>query len=310
MKNLIATRNLTTLILGCLCVSTTLFAAKKRVYPPEAFDQSSLQFEVQSQEKNKINIVLIAGSELPKKTSGHHEYVAGCVLMMKIFQRMENVHPILVKSEWPDNEKILETADVIVVYSNGDGKQGILATPERKTTIDRLLKKGIGFVNLHAAICYPEEHVEAGLKWIGGVWTDKYSKGLRGHWKSSHNSFPKHPITSGVTPWNADDGWCHGIFISPENKDKITPLLWSSKIHKGDPKGGLKDVVAWTFDRKDGGRSFSNSGAHGHWEWANDGLRQMIINGILWTAKLKVPKEGFDVTIDKTTMNQHFDKRN
>jgi type 1 glutamine amidotransferase len=285
------------------------FAAQKVTYPKTAFDQSSLKFEVESNNSKKIKIVLIPGKASPKKPSGNHEYMAGCVLMMKILNKMDNVHAILSNYEWPKNEKILESADVIVIYSNGDGKQGFLANEKRSILLKRLLAKGIGFVNLHGSICFTQKHVKFGQQLIGGVWTNKYSKGNRGHWQTAHNSFPKHAITLGVTPWKSNDGWCHKILIPDENKAKITPLLWSSKNHKGDPRGGESDIVAWTFDRTDGGRSFSCSGAHGHWEWANDGLRQLIINGILWTAKQKIPEKGFDVAIDKENMNLHFDKR-
>ena len=292
-----------------LILLSFVYSAEKMKFPDSAFDQSTLKLEEVCTETDKLKIVIIPGSESVKKPSGNHEYMAGAALLAKIFNKMENVHASITNYEWPKNETLLENADVIVVYSNGDGKQGLLANTSRVDLIDKLVEKGIGFVNLHAAICYPKPHIEIGQKWIGGVWTDAYSKGNRGHWKSEHKTFPTHPVTSGVSPWKADDGWCHKILIPEENRKAIVPLLWSSKTHKGDPIGGDSDIVAWTFDRKDGGRSFSCSGAHGHWDWANDGLRQMIVNGILWAGKQKVPVKGFNCAIDKENMNQHFDTR-
>ena len=286
-----------------------IYSGEKKKYPSSAFDQTSLKLEEICTDSNKIKIVIIPGAEQPKKPSGNHEYMAGAALLAKVFNKVNNFHAAISNYEWPKNEDILENVDVIVIYSNGDGKQGLLAKSKRIRLIDKLIEKGVGFVNLHAAICYPKPYIELGQKWIGGVWTDSYSKGNRGHWKSEHRSFPKHPIMNGVTPWKADDGWCHKILIPEENRSNLIPLLWSSKTHKGDPKGGDDDIVAWTFERKDGGRSFSCSGAHGHWEWANDGLRQMIINGILWTTKSEIPAKGFDCKIDKENMNQHFDAR-
>lgn len=287
----------------------TVHTAEKTKYPDSAFIRTGLNIEKPAKENSKTEILIIPGSESVKKPSGNHEYMAGGALLMDIFNKMENVHAVLSNYDWPENEKLIEKADVIVFYGNGDGKQGFFAKSERIEIIKNKIKSGVGFVNLHASICYPEPHVKLGQKWIGGVWTDKYSKGNRGHWKSSHEIFPKHEITSGVTPWKADDGWCHKILIPAENRENITPLLWSSKTHKGDPKGGDNDIVAWTFQRPDGGRSFSCSGAHGHWEWANDGLRQMIVNGILWSAGLKVPANGFECKIDKPNMNRFFDIR-
>jgi len=284
-------------------------AANKKTYPASAFDQSTLKLEEGFKVNAKVKILIIPGDESVNKPSGNHEYMAGASLLAKIFNNLEKVHASISNYDWPKNEKLLDQADVIVIYSNGDGKQGLLLSKERILKIDKLVDKGVGFVNLHASICYPNVFVPLGQKWIGGVWTKEYSNGNRGHWKSSHSQFPKHAVTSGVTPWSADDGWCHKILIPEGSRQGINPLLWSSKEHKGDPKGGDKDIVAWTFDRLDGGRSFSCSGAHEHWEWANNGLRKMIVNGILWTAKQEVPPQGFNCKIDKENMNQHFDKR-
>ena len=148
-----------------------IHSAEKKKYPPSAFDQSTLKLEEVCKDPGKIKIVIIPGSEQPKKPSGNHEYMAGAALLAKIFNKIDNVHAAITDYDWPKNEKILESADVIVIYSNGDEKQGLLANTKRSELIGRLIAKGIGFVNLHAAICYPKPYIELGQKWIGGFWT-------------------------------------------------------------------------------------------------------------------------------------------
>ena len=107
----------------------------------------------------------------------------------------------------------------------------------------------------------------------------------RGHWDSVHDTFPKHAITSGVTPWKINDGWLNHFQFPAEMKG-ITPLVWSGKEKLGAPEGGDKDVVAWTYNRPSGGRSFSFSGLDAHHAWEQAGMRQLVINGVLWSCLL------------------------
>ena len=50
--------------------------------------------------------------------------------------------------------------------------------------------------------------------------------------------------------------------------------------------------MAWAYDRADGGRGFGFSGMHAHANWAVDGFRQTLVNGLAWVAKLEVPAKG------------------
>jgi len=64
-----------------------------------------------------------------------------------------------------------------------------------------------------------------------------------GHWDSNHVDLPKHPITSGVIPWEINDGWLNAIqFV--EGMMGVTPLVWSSKGYAGSRAGLDKDIVA------------------------------------------------------------------
>ena len=53
--------------------------------------------------------------------------------------------------------------------------------------------------------------------------------------------------------------------------------------------------VAWAFVRGDGkGRGFGFTGAHYHKNWANDNARKVVLNAIIWTAKVEVPENGVE----------------
>jgi type 1 glutamine amidotransferase len=55
---------------------------------------------------------------------------------------------------------------------------------------------------------------------------------------------------------------------------------------------GESQHVAWAFERPDGGRGFGYTGGHVHMNWQNDDNRKLMLNAILWTAKVKIPESG------------------
>ena len=67
--------------------------------------------------------------------------------------------------------------------------------------------------------------------------------------------------------------------------------------------------MAWTYDRPDGGRSFCFTGLDAHSAWSVPGVRQLIVNGILWSAGVNVPPEGAPCTADETTSNSYLTPR-
>ena len=69
--------------------------------------------------------------------------------------------------------------------------------------------------------------------------------------------------------------------------------------HSGNPhvraKAGQPQHVAWATEREDGGRGFGFTGGHWHWNWGDDNFRRIMLNAIVWTAKLEVPEGGVPV---------------
>ena len=57
---------------------------------------------------------------------------------------------------------------------------------------------------------------------------------------------------------------------------------------------GRDEVLAWAVERPDGGRGFGFTGAHSHKNWGDPNFRKLVLNAILWTAKLDVPPEGVE----------------
>ena len=252
-----------------------------------------------------VKIVLVAGQVKEVDKMGHHDYLGGCRLMEALLKQTPGVEPLLVEKDWPTDESVLEGAKVVVFYTDGAGKQAYLATSERVAWVQRLVDAGTGIVSIHQAVEFPPEFSAQAMAWMGGAYNALSS---RGHWDSTHDTFPEHPITRGVTPWTINDGWLNR-FKFPAGMQGITPLVWSGKEHLGSPDGGVPDIVSWTYDRPDGGRSFNFSGLDAHSAWELDGMRRLVINGILWSAGVDIPEGGATCEADKALIDSFLTPR-
>jgi Trehalose utilisation len=233
-------------------------------------------------------VVLVAGEVTKIDTVGHHDYTGG-IKGLDFLLRQNNVECTLVENGWPSDENLFRDANSVVFYTDGGGKQAFFATPERVAQMQRLVDSKVGLVMIHQAVDVPDEFGSKGMAWLGGAYFTGVS--ARGHWDSSHVDFPSHPITKGVEPWKINDGWLNAIRFVDGMKG-VTPLVWSGKEYAGSRAGLDRDIVSWSYDRPDGGRSFSFTGLDAHAAWKLAGMRKLVINGILWTAGVEIGANG------------------
>src|SRR5205085_8720660 len=94
----------------------------------------------------------------------------------------------------------------------------------------------------------------------------------------------------------------------------VTPILsavapvetitkrWDEKgkpvMHDGNPDAlasvrlGEPQVMAWAYERPEGGRGFGFTGLHKHTNLADDNFRTLLLNAVAWVSKLDVPADG------------------
>lgn len=123
-------------------------------------------------------VVLIAG--LKSHGPGEHEYLKSIKLLKVMLDRSPNVHN--VRSEvyfngWPENPAVLDTADTIVLLSDGqdhDGTRAPIFTPERMKLVERAVNRGCGFILFHYATYASYEYADQVIEWNGGrvQWDD------------------------------------------------------------------------------------------------------------------------------------------
>ncbi|MBC8002133.1 MAG: hypothetical protein H7X97_06055, partial [Opitutaceae bacterium] len=74
--------------------------------------------------------------------------------------------------------------------------------------------------------------------------------------------------------------------------------------HMGEP-----EHMMWALQRPDGGRGFGFTGGHYHKNWGNDDFRKVVLNAILWSAKLEVPEDGAVTTVTPEQLAANLDPK-
>jgi len=168
------------------------------------------------------------------------------------------------------------------------------------------MDKGVGLGQIHYAVEVPKgEAGDAWLKWIGGYFETFWS--VNPDWDAHYTSLPQHEVTRGVKPFTTHDEWYYHMRFRPEMQG-VTPILSavppdSTRNRKDDAHGGnpavragvgknIPETTLWVATRDHDGRGFGLTGAHYHFNWAQNDFRKVTLNSILWIAHVEVPADG------------------
>jgi len=261
------------------------------------------------------NIVFIAGGR--SHGSGEHEFRAGCMLLAKALNEQSglNVKATVAGPDWPKNKKPLEEADAIVIYA--DGTSGIAGQWE---FLDRLAKKGVGMMFMHYAVHPNKEQGEKYFRpWIGGAMETGWS--VNPHWFADMQANGDHPVSRGV-PASVevlDELYYNMRFLEDRSKvlDLVTAVPTRERMRRyinlwnkhGVEGLGKQQTVMWGYERPNGGRGVGFTGGHYHYCWAVDGFRTAVLNAIVWTAGLEIPKGGVtSKPVTESELNANLDE--
>ncbi len=245
-------------------------------------------------------IVLLAGTLDASHPRGTHEYEKSVRLLQHCLETSPNVKGIVVETHfngWPRDEKTLDTADTIVLLSNGSDRKEQdhpLLVGERLSVIGKQMKRGCGLVTIHWSTFFPSTRAgDLMLDWVGGHF-DYQSGPAPSHWASAIQhatanvkvGTKEHPICRGVNPFRLREEFYYQIRFRDKDP-RLQPILLA-------PLPGVKkeQVVAWAVERKDGGRGFGFTGGHYFDNWWVPEFRKMVLNAIVWTAHGEVPRDG------------------
>lgn len=244
-------------------------------------------------------IILIAGpiTGHPKEA---HEYEKNVILLKHLLDTSPNLQgKVKVEAHfkgWPENPSTLDDADTIFIPSDGTDQKETnhpLYVGDHLQAIERQMKRGCGLVLFHWSTFNPVRVHDQITEWVGGYFDYETGPGPR-KWYSAIQTWdadsllgaPQHPISRGVKPFKTREEYYYRLRFRDADP-RLVPIV------RTRPPNEKEDfTVGWTVERADGGRGFGFTGGHFYANWWNADFRKLILNAIVWTAKLEVPEGG------------------
>ncbi len=232
--------------------------------------------------------ILLIGTK-PDHAYGTHMYLFECGLLAKCLEQTKGVETH-VQLEWPEDAQVFDGVKTIVFYSRPAGD--IVLAPQNRDAFMKLMRSGVGFVAIHWGTGANQQNKPAYLDVLGG-WFCRPPCGLNTTTSELIQVDPDHPICRGWTDYELRDEF----YLDLAFHEKTQPLM---KV----TLDGKDQVVGWAFERPDSndGRSFGTTLGHFHDNFTREPFRRAIVNGILWTAHIEIPKDGAPVKLTEQDM--------
>jgi hypothetical protein len=213
--------------------------------------------------------------------------MAGARVLADLLQPNRDLQVTVVNADepWTDGPKLLDQADGLVMLVT-QGAQWMQTEPERHAALKRLAARGGAIVALHWSVGAKEaKYIQGQLELLGGTRGGPQRKYLVLATELKR-VVPEHPIFQGVGDIQVYDEMYYAL-------DRVAGIqpLFTSRID------GKDEMVAWSWERSDGGRSFGFVGLHFHSNWQLPAYRRFVVQGVLWSLKLPIPADGVNVDI-------------
>lgn len=238
-----------------------------------------------------------------KHPPGTHEVAAGARLMKHCLTSMKNVSGVAadVVTAWPSDTATLDAVRTIVFIGDVFPPLRMPESERIMADLGAMMKRGCGIVCIHFATGLQAKDLPPNgdhplLHWMGGY----FSTGGATHHKSVARVFPSVTITPAAASHPICRGW--KAFTLPEEPyynnyfgtdgNRMAPHVTALATAMLPPEAPKSEVVAWSVERADGGRGFAVVMPHFYKTWKDDDFRRFALNGIVWSAKINVPKGG------------------
>ncbi|WP_254512206.1 ThuA domain-containing protein [Anatilimnocola floriformis] len=298
-------RSLLSFLALCL-FATTAFAAEKGIFDYEGQKAAG-------EKVKKIIFIADAGTHGPR---GNHEFMAASILFARTLNEVyPDVHAVVHSTRnWPTD---VAHADAFVVSLNHGQKAAT------DPNIAAAVRKGAGFMAIHFGV--EVNKGDAGdnyTRWMGGYFETFWS--VNPWWTPEFKEIPEHALTRGVKPFSVKDEWYYHMRYK-DGMAGVTPILSAvaplSTVRKEpsdrggnaavfeEVSAGKPQVMAWAYEREDGGRGFGFTGMHNHSNLGDNNFRTLLLNGCAWVTKLEIPKDGVpSQPLDKDALEKLIDE--
>lgn len=274
----------------------------------------SLSFQLSAQNVPTKTIYFLAGPKdhAGPEGSGRHETRRDLLVMQHCIDSISNATGVKIKTKFSYMRTALDIEDLkgvdaIIVECSAEGSSKERAHPlfppsENTRTYDKatldylakldsLHKAGMGIMVLHWGITTTNQKAtQYYLSWFGSASLSGYTRNPLGYWAVSPIEAAKnHPILRGVGPFNYKDEIFSRMLVNPGDPyrtDLLTGTIEKSNQGASEPLG-----IATAYDKK-GARGVLWGGMDYHSALKNENYRRFVLNAILWTAGIDVPKGG------------------
>ncbi len=256
-------------------------------------------------EEDQKQILFVAGE--PSHGWNKHEFPAGCELLAKCLNESGLNVRAQVYRGWPDNVSSVNEPDAIVLYSDGSELHVAIG---KEDLLEEYRSAGVGIVVLHYALETGNPALNTFLEnSIGGYFEVDWSVNLI--WTLEKSILKEHEITNGVSTFSIEDEWYYHMRF-PSSSTQVTSVLEAHPplsslgedgARTGNPfvRKALQDKrpqsLAWAKQDERNRRGFGFTGGHFHYNWNNESVRKLVLNGIAWTAGIPVPENGIESEI-------------
>jgi hypothetical protein len=258
-------------------------------------------------------ILIIAG---PKSHApGQHEHPTGCELLAKHLASSGLDLTVEVSNGWPQDAAKLAAADTLVIY--GDGMEQHPANGHL-AELRAHYAAGKGLAVIHWALePGAPELVKLFDEALGGRFEVDWS--VNPIWHMTQPILASHPVTRGVAPFELEDEFYYHLRLRADATPLLQALPPAASLGTDGPRSGnptvrkeladkVPQTLAWAVANPNKSRGFGFSGGHFHRNWANEDFRQLVLNGIVWTAGLEVPPQGVVSTVAPAPATQTIDE--
>ena len=221
--------------------------------------------------------------------------MAGAKVLKILLKDVKGLDTQVVRADepWLNGPKLINEADAVVLLVS-QGARWMQRDPRRYDAFTKLASRGGGITALHWSVGAKDaKYINGQLKLLGGT-----RGGPKRKYTVVENDVnvvaKNHPVARGVKNFRVRDEFYYRLNLATDQKG-FQPLL-TTKLD------GRQETVSWLWQRSDGGRSFGFVMLHFHKNWELEEYRKLITQGVLWTLKLPIPKQGFNVQIDKKAL--------
>jgi type 1 glutamine amidotransferase len=238
---------------------------------------------------------------------GTHEIAASGRLLKYCTEHMAGLPGVQadVLYAWPLDEATRDGASTVILLGDTFPAMRLPGAQRNLAQLGAMMARGCGIVCVHYSTGLRADDVADDgdhplLHWTGGYFATKCK-----HHQSVAKVFPAatispaasaHPVSRGWREFTLNDEPYYNNYFG-RDRNRLMPGVTALATSMLPPESPQREIVAWSIERRDGGRGFGIVMPHFYRNWKNEDLRRFILNGVAWTAKLEVPLGGVGSTL-------------